>query len=250
MLIHLNVEIVGRAHICHDLIIPDGLSDFHILRHIDEEMNAALHEQNQAHAALQKTALARKVPVAPSVTTQVVPGNVLPRIFASFHHQAWIDDNAVDVDPMVTKIDITAEVIAMGREAASKIEDGRDSSDVFQFAALAPDEVTNWDGPFRICAADAIEEYFNAPSRIIATFIPKVLKDGIYSNADVALALIDVTEELTFLGKTTSMDIQDDSFESNVLRECKGAPDWVKQWSGPFSVNVAQSVEDFYSYQD
>lgn len=251
MLIHLNVEIVGRAHICHDIEIPDGLSDFDVLHAINEELNESLHKQNTAHQALHKAALARP-PVAPIHNLpKQVEQSAIPRILATFHHQAWIDDHAVEIDPIVSEIDITAEIIAMGREKACEIEDGRDSSDIFQMAELAPEEVKNWDGPFRICAADAIEQYFSAPSRIIATFIPKVFINEVgYSDVDMAPALIDVTAELTFMGKAVSMDIQDDSFESNVLRECKGAPEWVKQWKGPFAVHVAQSVQDFYNYQD
>lgn len=82
---------------------------------------------------------------------------------AIFVPQAWMDDNAVDVDPEgETTFDITPEVESMGKERALAIKDNTDASDVFQYAAHAPKWIKHWSGPFYIRMAESVAEHFQA----------------------------------------------------------------------------------------
>lgn len=81
-------------------------------------------------------------------------------VTATFGPQLWVKDDALDADPEGdTDIDVTVEVLLMGAKAASAVEDFRDSSDEFRTAALSPDWIRDWNGPFYVTVADEIAEY-------------------------------------------------------------------------------------------
>lgn len=83
------------------------------------------------------------------------------KIIATFRPQAWVNDYAVDVDPEgPTMFDVTAHVVALGRERALQIKDGDYSSDGLRELATAPAWVRDWSGPFSVSVEDAIAEYF------------------------------------------------------------------------------------------
>lgn len=84
-------------------------------------------------------------------------------IIARFHPQAWVNNYAIAVDPEgPTEFDVTAEIVAMGREAALAITDDDFKGDNLRFAAAAPQWVRNWSGPFYVEVAEAIAAYFGA----------------------------------------------------------------------------------------
>lgn len=74
-----------------------------------------------------------------------------------FHPQAWQNDYAIAVDPGPTQIDVTEEILAMGRDQALHLTDDSDESDTLRLARLAPDWVRDWAGPH------AIAEFFAEP---------------------------------------------------------------------------------------
>lgn len=81
------------------------------------------------------------------------------RILAEFVPQAWINDEAVAIDPLgPTTFDVTAEIVAMGRDAALKL---RDDTDALRHAATCPPWIKAWTGPFIIHVEQAIEAYFD-----------------------------------------------------------------------------------------
>lgn len=83
--------------------------------------------------------------------------------FATFVPQAWIGNNAVDVDAEgETSFDITPEIESMGKENALAIKDNSNSSDVFQYAAHAPKWIKQWSGPFYIRLSDSVAAHFQA----------------------------------------------------------------------------------------
>jgi ABC-type metal ion transport system substrate-binding protein len=85
------------------------------------------------------------------------------RVCATFVPEAWQNNNAVEVDPEgETEIDITAEVLAMGKEKALQLKDKSLDVDAFQHAAMVPKWIKNWHGPFSIHVEDSIAEYFEA----------------------------------------------------------------------------------------
>lgn len=89
--------------------------------------------------------------------------STLPRIIARFFAEVVIDDNYVTVDPQgEDRYDVTAEVLALGRNKALAMRDNQNASDELRQAAGAPDWVQRWDGPFRIEVAESIRDYFDA----------------------------------------------------------------------------------------
>lgn len=83
------------------------------------------------------------------------------RIKATFIPQAWVNDHAIEVDAEGdTVFDVTYLILAMGKEKALLIKDGRDSSDDLLRAETTPAWIRKWQGPFRIEVEDEIKAYF------------------------------------------------------------------------------------------
>lgn len=79
------------------------------------------------------------------------------RIMADFRAEAWIRDNAVEVDAQGDpSIDVTYEMLLAGRETASQLTTG--DTDYLKEAVRAPTWISDWTGPFTITVADAIAE--------------------------------------------------------------------------------------------
>ena len=83
--------------------------------------------------------------------------------------------------------------------------------------------------------------------RIMATFHPQAWQN------DYAIAVdpegeveFDVTPEVVAMGKEEARKVKDDQYESDDLRTADAAPDWIKNWNGPFYVEVEQSIEDYF----
>lgn len=89
-----------------------------------------------------------------------------PRVYATFHPQAWQNDNAVGVDPGPTQIDVTPEVLAMDRPYVLAIMDNTHESDGFIHARLAPEWVRDWQGPFYIECKESIEKFFASTASV------------------------------------------------------------------------------------
>jgi predicted Fe-S protein YdhL (DUF1289 family) len=82
------------------------------------------------------------------------------QVTARFNPQVWINDNAIDADELgEADYDVTVEVLLMGAAAARAMRDNSLESDDLQFAAMAPDWIRNWGGPFYVEVADSTAEY-------------------------------------------------------------------------------------------
>ena len=78
------------------------------------------------------------------------------KILATFIPEAWIRDNATEVDGR-TKVDVTKAILRMGKEKALGIQDNDYDSDALaQEAGLTK----HHSGPFRVEVERAIREYF------------------------------------------------------------------------------------------
>lgn len=84
-----------------------------------------------------------------------------PRVIAHFQPQAWVDDNAIDIDGAY-EFDVTKQIEQMGREAAEKIRDGDYSSDDLWHVHCDQHPGDHHDGPFIVTVEEAIETYFEA----------------------------------------------------------------------------------------
>ncbi len=57
----------------------------------------------------------------------------------------------------------------------------------------------------------------------------------------------DVTDDLMFWGKKRLLALRDDTFASDNLKFLPDAPEWIKRWTGPFWVEVEQSVAAYFA---
>jgi hypothetical protein len=84
--------------------------------------------------------------------------------------------------------------------------------------------------------------------RITATFIPQAwINDYAVVVDPVGDTQFDVTECVIALGKTRALALQDDQHDSDTLREAPSAPQWIKDWSGPFAIAVQDSIAAYYA---
>lgn len=85
---------------------------------------------------------------------------------------------------------------------------------------------------------------------VIATFIPKAwVGSTAVAIKDQAPVSFDVTPEIESMGKEYALSIKDDGNSSDVLQFSGRAPKWVRHWTGPFSIVVAQSIAEHYQTQ-
>jgi len=56
----------------------------------------------------------------------------------------------------------------------------------------------------------------------------------------------DVTDAILAMGKTRALELQDSDYATDVFRDASGAPEWVREWSGPFYVEVEGSIREFF----
>lgn len=79
------------------------------------------------------------------------------RILAVFIPEAWIGDNAVEIDGRV-EFDVTDKILAMSEEERAELHDDDYPSD-----DLVPDEIRDaHSGPFRVEVEQAINDYFSS----------------------------------------------------------------------------------------
>lgn len=86
-----------------------------------------------------------------------------PAIMAIFHPQAWVSDNAIEVDPEgETIFDVTNAVLA---NLPEYINGDYELTD--ELKKLGPDWIQQWNGPFYIEIADKLEDYIANQTAII-----------------------------------------------------------------------------------
>lgn len=78
-------------------------------------------------------------------------------IIATFIPQAWINDNATDIDGR-TEIHVTKSVLAMPLHSIRLLQDNHDSSDVLV------EGLHRHGGPFRVEVTESICEFFGIPN--------------------------------------------------------------------------------------
>jgi len=56
----------------------------------------------------------------------------------------------------------------------------------------------------------------------------------------------DVTDVVLAMGKDKALKLEDNSCETDVLRELPNAPKWIRDWSGPFVVEVEDAIRSYF----
>ncbi|QRM34823.1 hypothetical protein [Microvirga sp. VF16] len=86
-----------------------------------------------------------------------------PAVMAEFTPQVWVGDQTMVVDPQGdTTWDITAEIIAMGRQKALELQDDQHNTDDLRYTFNAPKWVQDWEGPFYMEVSEQIAAFYEA----------------------------------------------------------------------------------------
>ena len=92
-----------------------------------------------------------------AVRDLLTPAKDRERIMADFRPEAWVRDNAIEVDVDEDKeIDVTYEILLMGLDDASELQS--QDSDHLLDAVRAPRWIRDWNGPFTIDTESAVAE--------------------------------------------------------------------------------------------
>lgn len=82
-----------------------------------------------------------------------------PRVMAYFRPEAWVLNNAVEVDredSLDRDFDVTYEMLLLGREAATQLTSGE--SDYLREAVRAPAWISDWSGPFTVIVDQEVDD--------------------------------------------------------------------------------------------
>jgi hypothetical protein len=82
---------------------------------------------------------------------------------------------------------------------------------------------------------------------IIARFHPQAWVNDYAIDADPEGEVTwDVTSEVLAMPEDTRNRLQDDQYETDNLRFSTNAPKWIQDWSGPFYVEVEESIRQHF----
>jgi len=85
-------------------------------------------------------------------------------------------------------------------------------------------------------------------SRIVATFVPQAWVNDFAVTVDPeGPTQFDVSEAVLALGREAALKLRDDQYETDELRE--HGPHWVRNWPGPFKVEVEDSIRAYFDRQ-
>lgn len=82
--------------------------------------------------------------------------------------------------------------------------------------------------------------------KITARFNPQVVIDGRYESAPNERAEFDVTDEVLALGREKALMLRDDHPETDAFKDSRNAPQWVKDWEGPFYISMDESIAAYF----
>ena len=84
---------------------------------------------------------------------------------------------------------------------------------------------------------------------IIATFVPQAWVNNLAVRAEPKGPVeFDVTEAILAMSREDALALRDDQYETDDLRD--HGPRWMREWDGPFRVEVADAIQGYYDHQD
>ena len=85
--------------------------------------------------------------------------------------------------------------------------------------------------------------------RVMATFRPQTsIGDSCYDADCLDDDGIDVTYEVKLMGEDAARMLYDHEDEAESLKDALRAPEWVREWMGPFGIEVRRAVADYYGF--
>ena len=83
---------------------------------------------------------------------------------------------------------------------------------------------------------------------VIAVFHPQAwLNDHAIEVDPQGDTAFDVTPEIEAMGREHALALKDDQYNSDNLCDAASAPDWVKDWVGPFWIEVEEQIVAYYT---
>ncbi len=83
--------------------------------------------------------------------------------------------------------------------------------------------------------------------QIIAEFVPQVWVNDYAIEADpLGETKFGVTAAILEMGKYTAIGLVDDTYKTDELRYSTNAPEWVREWSGPFYIRVEVEIARYF----
>jgi hypothetical protein len=87
--------------------------------------------------------------------------------------------------------------------------------------------------------------------KVYARFNPQAWVNGHAIDADPeGESLFDVTPEITAMGTAAALRLKDNDYGTDNLRNAAGAPAWIRDWQGPFWVEVHDAVHEYVNERD
>lgn len=85
-----------------------------------------------------------------------------------------------------------------------------------------------------------------ADRRVIARFHPQAWINNYAVEVDPEGPVeFDVTDAVLAMSRAEAWALADDDYDTDFLRELSTAPEWIRDWRGPFRVEVADAVRAF-----
>ena len=82
---------------------------------------------------------------------------------------------------------------------------------------------------------------------IVATFCPQAwMNDNAVTVDDEGENTWDVTAHITAMPRKEALDMQDHDEAAESLRDLPEAPEWIKNWDGPFNIKVTESIAEYF----
>ena len=84
---------------------------------------------------------------------------------------------------------------------------------------------------------------------ILATFVPQAwMRDNLLTVEPQGPTEFDVTEAVLAMGREAALALRDEYGDTDEFQ--KYAPMWARNWSGPFRIEIADSIQDYFDRQD
>jgi len=101
---------------------------------------------------------------------------------------------------------------------------------------------------WKVALEDLITPGGSGP-RIVAQFRPQIsIGESCYDADPLGNDRIDVTYELKLMGEDAVRAMEDSDDEAEALKDAVRAPEWVREWYGPFGVSVRDAAAEYYGF--
>lgn len=85
---------------------------------------------------------------------------------------------------------------------------------------------------------------------ITARFFPQAWQNDYAIDVDPeGETLFDVTAEILALGEEKALALKDNREQTDSLQNAMNAPEWIKEWKGPFYIEVSEAVHEYYGVE-